>query len=401
VRHDEVVAQALALLVLVIGRDPSRVDETQDLIAQGRAALSRIDDPPVATAQLEAAVFQARVVAADVDGALPHGERALVLLERAHGRERPAWLALAQDVAVVRHRIGDSVRAQQELAEVTTAARRLLGPQHPQLGRALSELGSVELHLGRVEDAIAHQREAIEIAQRSLGPEHRSLAVHHARLGRAHAAAAHWQQAESELLRASEMLASDPGPDPDPWAADATACAIRVELVRVTLAVAALERADHHAEQALSICGEQEHDGRSRRSAVLAAVLAAAEVDLARRRYARALSRFGEVIDAEPSGSPDVTAAWVGTGVARLEMGDAYAAVVALERAVVLGSATGTPTLVDARAHFGLARALGEGGMDEPRARALAVTASSIARSSGPAAADLSAAIDAWLDRDD
>ena len=108
-------------------------------------------------------------------GGLRAGESAEEAYEAARrllGPEHPETLASANNLAATRRVLGDAEGARRLHDDVYEALGRLLGPEHPDTLTSASNLANARLALGDVQGARELHEEVYEARQRLLGPEH-------------------------------------------------------------------------------------------------------------------------------------------------------------------------------------------------------------------------------------
>ncbi len=166
-------AQALIVLIYVIAQDRTRYVEARLLGDQARAVLEYIDADPLLLADLDSSLGVAAHNEGDFDAALKMHRRSHQRRVDVLGEDHP-------DIGRTLLNIGVSMKSSREhLAQAEEYFRRALeslepslGPRHPLVGTALTNLGNCVARQGRLEEAMPLQRRALEIFEAAFGPEH-------------------------------------------------------------------------------------------------------------------------------------------------------------------------------------------------------------------------------------
>ncbi|MEX1369130.1 MAG: tetratricopeptide repeat protein, partial [Nannocystaceae bacterium] len=173
-RHAPLAIDASVRLVDWLGSHEARTTEAELWAQQARAWLrDRGEDDPRHTQLLmaEGSVYQ---VAGRLDDAQQAYSRAVARLERQADSE---GLADAhRTLGTAQMGLGDARAASEHFTEELALRRRLLGEQHPSVGRAHRSLGATLYVAGELPKALAHFERALAIIEASLGPEHPMLA---------------------------------------------------------------------------------------------------------------------------------------------------------------------------------------------------------------------------------
>ncbi len=166
-------AQALVVLVYVVGQDRSRHAEAVALGEQARAVLDYIDADPLLLADLDNNLGVAARIDHDLAGALE-------LHRRSHERRVSVLGEDHPDIGRSLLNIGTALAGSRELqAEAEDYLRRALasleaslGPHHPTVATALTNLGNCLARQGRLAESLPLQQRALEILEQALGPDH-------------------------------------------------------------------------------------------------------------------------------------------------------------------------------------------------------------------------------------
>jgi tetratricopeptide (TPR) repeat protein len=166
-------AQALIVLVYVVGQDRSRHAEARMLGDQARAVLEYIDADPLLLADLDNNLGVAARIDHDFD-------RALELHRRSHERRVEVLGEDHPDIGRSLLNIGTALagsrqhhaEAEDYLRRALASLEQTLGPHHPTVATALTNLGNCLARQGRLSDSLPLQQRALEILEGTLGPDH-------------------------------------------------------------------------------------------------------------------------------------------------------------------------------------------------------------------------------------
>jgi eukaryotic-like serine/threonine-protein kinase len=166
-------AQALIVLVYVVGQDRSRHAEAQMLGEQARAVLDYIDADPLLLADLDNNLGVAARIDHDFDGALElhrrSHERRVEVLGEDHPDIGRSLLNIGTALAGSRQHHAE---AEDYLRRALASLEQSLGPQHPTVATALTNLGNCLARQGRLPESLPLQQRALEVLEGALGPDH-------------------------------------------------------------------------------------------------------------------------------------------------------------------------------------------------------------------------------------
>jgi tetratricopeptide (TPR) repeat protein/predicted Ser/Thr protein kinase len=177
--EDEVFADAAGLLSFVVGYHLSRRREG---IRWGKAAemhLTRASTRPdnlrrAAVLDHLGSVYQE---AGQLELAIAHFERALMIVEEAMGADHPGTLPYIRDLAWGYFQFGDYDHADVLIAKGLTLAEQSLGANHYEVGRLTSVAGSLRRKRGDYAGALQHHEAALAIYEDSMGSAHPIVAT--------------------------------------------------------------------------------------------------------------------------------------------------------------------------------------------------------------------------------
>ena len=98
--------------------------------------------------------------------------QALAARQRVLGPEHPDTLRSLSDLSVLLDKLGQHLEAADMARQALAARQRVLGPEHPDTLRSLSDLSVFLDKLGQHQEAAYMARQALAARQRVLGPEH-------------------------------------------------------------------------------------------------------------------------------------------------------------------------------------------------------------------------------------
>jgi tetratricopeptide (TPR) repeat protein len=116
-------------------------------------------------------------LAGDYAGAEPFYRRALVIAEKALGPEHPLVATALSNLAVLLQGKADYTGAEPLYRQALAIDQKALGPEHQDVARDLNNLGSLLYDRADYAEAEPLIRQALAIAEKTLGPEHPSVAI--------------------------------------------------------------------------------------------------------------------------------------------------------------------------------------------------------------------------------
>jgi eukaryotic-like serine/threonine-protein kinase len=168
-RDDRATADALIVLIRLVGKGLGKPDEVPPLRARAQAVLERIDHPPELEGALQYAVGSVESATGDVAAADRDLTGALLALERVYGKDDvrivEPLLALAA-LELARER---PAPARAQLERVLAIQTRALGGQHPDVARTLSMEGGAAFSARAYDEAVALHQRALTIVERTVG----------------------------------------------------------------------------------------------------------------------------------------------------------------------------------------------------------------------------------------
>ncbi len=166
--------QAMVRLVWVVGRDPERYQEARALGIQAGAVLELIGAPPLLHADLDNNLGTISRVAGALDEALEHHRGALELRREVLGEDHPDIGRSLTNIGNVLSARGQLEQAEDHLRRGLDHARRTLGADHPSVAAGRSSLAFCLAAQQRPAEALREQHRALTSYERAFGPEHPS-----------------------------------------------------------------------------------------------------------------------------------------------------------------------------------------------------------------------------------
>ena len=169
-------AQALIMLIYLIAQDRTRYVEARMLGDQARAVLEYIDADPLLLADLDHSLGVAAHNDGDFGSALKMHRRSHELRVKVLGADHPAIGRSLLNIGVAMMGSGRDHYAQAEryLRQALRSQEQSLGPWHPSVGTALINLGNCLARQERYDEALVVQQRALQLLERVFGFEHRT-----------------------------------------------------------------------------------------------------------------------------------------------------------------------------------------------------------------------------------
>jgi tetratricopeptide (TPR) repeat protein len=389
-RHDDISAEAWTYAIIVAARGLSDFERAQEYVERARAAIERMGGDHTLEAQLE--LNQGILYKDQAD----HG-RALAAFARAaelSADDDELRLAALERTAMVHEDRAQLDEAMAAHEYVLRERVRVLGPDHPDVGHAHTNVASTYMQAGRHAEALEHARRALAIAEESLGPD--KLTTAHNRYNVAEMLYFMGDYEESLKQHTLALTAFERIRGPESIEV-ATALVSQGELLvridRAHEAVAITRRALAILEEKV---GEKHFE-----TARCLINFGDALREAGEHEESLAIARRGlEVLEAQIGKDTGYSGfGWTGIGRSLLDGGQPNEAIEPLERAIRLYEQHGIDPEQVAVARFALARALWESGRDRKRANELAAAARAVFAAAGPARKLELKRLDAWRQR--
>ena len=349
----EALAMGLVELAFVVGVDGARPEEGQRWGRYAQAAVAALgsgyDALDAMRLRAIGSIYQLQGNYAE---AARFAEQGIALRERTLGPDHPEVAKALNNLASAHHGLGAYQQAAEEFHRAATSFERGLGPQHPLLAVTLANEAAARTDLGDVAGALPIHRRALAIREAVLAPDSPYIGESLGNLGNALAKLGHYDEALELLQRSLDIFEHSLGPR-SPRFADVLAEIAKVHLRRMDL------------QNAITYA--------SRSSAVFA--------------------------DALGANHASVVLPLLLEGKARLAAGAPVQAVAPLERALAVCEATVVSPQEKADVSFTLARALVKAGRDRRRALDLARRAKDLYLEQGKGYEDRVSEVDAWIAR--
>ncbi len=212
-RHDRLAAEAWTARVATVGHSLFNPEEGLRDARQAAAMIERLGGDDELTAALEANLGSLWMGSGDARKAISHLERALALCERLHGARSPRLAPALTGLSTAWVRLGQPGKAL-PLAERALALRQAaFGETHPETAASLASLGSVLHQQGNEARALPLLRLAVSAREQSLGESHPLVASSLALLAASLRGVGDPAGALRQLERARHLRERKPGPE--------------------------------------------------------------------------------------------------------------------------------------------------------------------------------------------
>lgn len=209
-RHDRVLADALSLLVLVVGFEQQQPEAGLWLADQAGAVLERLGDDPLRVSRLRThrGLLQLRAGELELARDLLESAEALLATYDPEAAQHGFVFTKLANISIA---LGQWDRASTELELALAIVEPARGPEHPDVGSILGNQGVVYRNLDRLEDARESFERARAVFATNLGPEHPKVYAVDMNLGNALLQARELETAERMLDRAAKGLEASLG----------------------------------------------------------------------------------------------------------------------------------------------------------------------------------------------
>ncbi len=365
--HDAVAARAFIDLVYFIGEREARYDEARQWSRYAELAIQRLGGSDELEADRLESLSTISWHQGKNDEALAALERAITLYKKVLGPDHVKVARAMDGVATVYSSLARFDDAYDLDKQALDIAARALGTSHPQLSAYLNNTGNQLFSLGRYDEARRDLLRALALSEATAGRDHPDTVAPLDTLGTVLVAMGKADEAAPLLARAKATLEKANRKETPDYAT------VLNDLGEAELARGRADLATAHHVEALAIVekvlGKEHQDYGMTLSHVGEALFALGKAKDALVQHERAL----EIVDkAVGPDSPSAARVLAGIGRARLRAGPAVTALEPFEHALRIREAHhGDPKdLADAR--FALAQALFTNGKDKDRARKLA-----------------------------
>jgi serine/threonine-protein kinase len=175
-RDDVLLARAATFLVYVIGAGQSRPDEALSLADFAGATVSRAGGGDVLRAQLANNVGIVLYTLGRFDAALEKFQGALALWQKALGPDHPDVWKAVNNLAAANSRLGRYGESVAFARRGLDSARRIHGPSHPNVAMAYHTLGLDQDLIGDYDAARQSLERALGVGEEVFGAEHAEVA---------------------------------------------------------------------------------------------------------------------------------------------------------------------------------------------------------------------------------
>jgi serine/threonine-protein kinase len=390
-KDDGLLARIWIELVWILGAQ-GRAGEVLALGRVAEAAAARAGDQGSLRAQLFRGLGRAYGMQGKPAEARSYYERALSFWEGAHGPEHPIVGRALSNLGSALVDEGKLSLARSHFERALAITEKAVGPQHPFMATILNNLGMVAGRLGKPALAQSYYERALALWESALGPEHPRVATALNNLGTELTEKGRLSAARSFFERARAIWEKTGGPQ-HPHVAG-----VLNNLGMVANRQGKPAEAQRYYERALGISerafGPKHPDVAMALSNLGEVLNGQGKYAEARSSYERALAIWEAALGRD---HPDVAEALTGLGKTLLGLRRPSEAASSLERALRIREANPGDPAELADTCFTLARALWEAARDRARAVALATRArDAYAKAGGLRMGEL-AAVEAWL----
>ncbi len=175
-RDDRVAAQALTMLVWVVGYRQARYEVGHAFARTAGAAVARNGSDPVVEGGLENNLGSLAWAEGKYGDALLHYERAAALWQKAFGLEHPFVANALNNAGLVLWNQGRYAEAAAKIEVALRIRQTVLGAEHPSVASSFTNVGLILYSRARYSDSAAYYEKALAIEQKALGANHLAVA---------------------------------------------------------------------------------------------------------------------------------------------------------------------------------------------------------------------------------
>jgi tetratricopeptide (TPR) repeat protein/predicted Ser/Thr protein kinase len=318
--HEDRLVAEIWTRVLELLAQQGRFEEALTLEPVAQASAERVADELAISARLSNTLGGIYLAKARYQDAYRAYDKAFALQRQIGPDGNPAYTPALGNLGLAKWYAGDPRGALVDLNEALTRMTAELGPDHSSLAYVHQNVADIRHQLGEVADAIPHYRETIRIWTASLGPDHPNLAYPYEQLALVGKAKGDFAAAREAAAQALVLRERGLGPE-HPLVAQTLTVVAELELAQA--ARGDLPRADAAIRRALAILDKHGEAGRRQRGYVLdaRARLAALRGDLpgALRDHRAALALTIELLGPEHR---DAALGHVRVAVTQARLGD-------------------------------------------------------------------------------
>jgi serine/threonine-protein kinase len=175
-RDHVLVAKAASELLVAVGMISGRVEEAASLIDLATAAVGQAGNSDELRGQLLNNIGVVHMLQENFQQARQDWEDGLAVWQRALGPDHPDVLKAVINLGSAYSRLGKNLEAIKYQKRVIKAQEETLGPEHPALGISFHNLGVCQGLAGYREEQLVSIQKALRIDETALGLEHPSVA---------------------------------------------------------------------------------------------------------------------------------------------------------------------------------------------------------------------------------
>jgi tetratricopeptide (TPR) repeat protein len=171
-KQDRTRAKIAIVLARVLGVGLQRIDDAREWAARAEAVIHRVGGDQALEADLHAALSAISARAGEVELAVEHATKALMLRERMLSDSDMRVADSLDDLGIALFHQGRSALAIPHFERALTVLQSAFGVEHPRPAMVMLNLAAAELELGRRKEALNRYRQLLDFLPRLLGPEH-------------------------------------------------------------------------------------------------------------------------------------------------------------------------------------------------------------------------------------
>jgi len=212
-RDEEVKARAWMQLVFVVGYQQARHEDGLRLADLADAVIDRVGSGDLLRARVSSLRGDVLLAQGRRDEALGHQQRALEIYERELGPDHPDVARALEQLGAALEEHGRYDDALGRYERALAIWERALGADHPRLAVCLNNISVVYSDQERWEEALVYSRRALQLLERALGGDHRRVADLLVNLANALHGLERLDEAREQLERAHRILERAYGAD--------------------------------------------------------------------------------------------------------------------------------------------------------------------------------------------
>ena len=170
--NTRLAASAMASLVLVVGSDPSRLQEGLTIARDARILFGIVGKSNIIRAELLENLGVLCWRSKDYSKALDHYRRALDIRTNLQGQQHPDVVLPIDDMGHVYQERSQHAIALQHYRRALAIRQKALGPEHPDVAISFGNIGNVYLAQNNYDKALEHLSKSLKITEKTWGSGH-------------------------------------------------------------------------------------------------------------------------------------------------------------------------------------------------------------------------------------